>query len=118
MVQMSGVPFGPLVGIYYDNPQDTPLDQLRAHAGREIRGDQVPEGMEAVEIDGGPVAVLTHVGHFSGLPAAWHYMFAVALPERGLEIRPGLMFERYTNKGPDAPVEKVVTEICVPVTPS
>ncbi|MEM9798481.1 MAG: AraC family transcriptional regulator [Pseudomonadota bacterium] len=115
MLREREVPTGPSIGIYYDNPQETPLDQLRAHAGRTIVDSDVPEEMDRVVIPAGRHAILTHVGPFDGLPAAWHYMFEVALPERGLRMREGLTFERYLNNVADTPIEKVVTEVCVPV---
>ena len=89
------------------------MDDLRSHAGQVA--DRVPDGMERIDIPGGRTAVLTHVGPFSGLPAAWHFLYTIALPERGLAPADGTPFERYPDDLATTPIEKVVTEICVPV---
>ncbi|MEM7488748.1 MAG: AraC family transcriptional regulator [Pseudomonadota bacterium] len=109
----AGIAGGAAIGIYHDNPQEVAVDDLRSHAGQVA--ETVPDGMERVDIPGGRYAVLTHVGPFSGLPAAWHFLYTVALPERNLAPADGTPFERYPDDMATTPIEKVVTEICVPV---
>ncbi|WP_220747203.1 MULTISPECIES: GyrI-like domain-containing protein [Jannaschia] len=116
MLTASGQPTGDSIGIYYDSPQDTAVEDLRSHAGRVVLSGEVPPAMERVDVEGGDFAVLTHVGPYLGLPAAWHYMFNVALSERNLVPRAGIPFERYLNNVRTTPVEDLVTEVCVPVT--
>jgi len=52
---------GPPIGLYYDNPTETPPEKLRAEACVPIYGDVRPEGPYKVKVlSGGLVAVTAH----------------------------------------------------------
>ena len=54
---------GPPIGLYYDNPTETPPEKLRAEACVPIYGDVRPEGPYKVKVlSGGLVAVTVHQG--------------------------------------------------------
>jgi AraC family transcriptional regulator len=107
---------GPTVAIYYDDPSAVPVADLRAHAGLEIAdAADLPEGIDPVILPGGRHAVLRLTGPYSGLPAAWAWLYGVWLPGSGEEPAERAPFEVYLN-GPDhTPAEELVTEVCVPL---
>ncbi|MBF9034847.1 helix-turn-helix domain-containing protein [Rhodobacterales bacterium HKCCE2091] len=107
---------GPSVGIYYDDPSETPVEDLRSHAGQRIRAElEVPEGLDRLVLPGGRFLVVTSKGPFTRLPEAWSYLYSRALPESGLDFREGLPFEKYVTNSWDTKPEDAVTEIWMPV---
>ncbi len=106
---------GPVVGIYFDSPDEVPEDQLRSYAGAEFHGDGTPDGMEDVQIAGGKTAVLTYKGPYSGLEAAYHSLFGNWLPESGEEPADQPCYEIYLNDPRDTAPEDLLTEICLPL---
>ncbi len=106
---------GPCYGLYYDDPAETPVAELRAHAGQQIAATAtLPADLDRVVIPGGRFLVVTCIGPFSKLPEAWAWAYARALPEAGLDPRDAVPFERYVSMDGAAP-EDSVTEIWVPV---
>lgn len=106
---------GPAYAIYYDMPGITPDDQLRAHAGVEIRpGGALPEGLDRVAVGGGRVAVLTHRGPYSGIAGAWDaaYRWLGSSAEDASDAPP---YERYLNDMETTAPEDLLTEICIPL---
>ncbi|WP_425083943.1 AraC family transcriptional regulator [Ruegeria profundi] len=106
---------GPVVGIYFDSPDEVPEDQLRSYAGAEFRGEGTPDGMEDVQIAGGKTAVLTYKGPYSGLEAAYHSLFGNWLPESGEEPADQPCYEIYLNDPRETAPEDLLTEICLPL---
>ncbi|WP_299083682.1 GyrI-like domain-containing protein [uncultured Ruegeria sp.] len=106
---------GPVIGLYLDSPDTVPEDQLRSFAGAEYRGDQTPEGMDDLKIQGGKTAVLTFKGPYSGLHAAYHSLFGNWLPESGEEPADQPCYEIYLNDPRETPPEELLTEICLPL---
>lgn len=64
-----------MAGAHYDDPQVTPTDDLRSHAGVLSEGEMVPEGLEDVKLDGGRYAVLHFKGTYAGLGEAYQYLY-------------------------------------------
>lgn len=107
---------GPSFGIYYDDPSETPVEELRSHAGQRLAaGSQIPDGFDRVVLAGGKFLVLTSKGPYSKLPEAWAFLYARALPEGGHQFREGLPYERYVSNAWDTKPEDLITEIWVPV---
>jgi len=106
---------GPAIGIYMDSPDTVPVEDLRSYAGAEYRGDDTPEGMEAVQIPGGKTAVLTFKGPYSGLEAAYHSLFGNWLPDSGEEPADQPCYEIYLNDPRETAPEELLTEICLPL---
>ena len=108
---------GPSFGVYYDDPSEVPVEELRSHACQRLApGTEIPEGMDRVVLPAGKHLVLTCKGPYSKLPEAWQYhSYARALPESGEQFREGLPFERYVTNVWDTKPEDLVTEIWVPI---
>lgn len=108
---------GLMVGVYYDDPSATPLPDLRSHAGT-IVGEEVPlvAPLEQVRLPAGRHAVLTFTGPYAGLPAAYDQLYGIWLPDSGEKPADTPPFEVYLNSPMDTPQEKLVTEICMPLS--
>jgi AraC family transcriptional regulator len=107
---------GPAVGLYYDDPSSVPAAELRAHAGMEVTGDgPLPEGFDAVVVPGGRHAILTLKGPYTGIPAAWSWLYGEWFPASGEEPADRAPFEVYRNGPADTEPADLLTEICVPL---
>ena len=105
-----------MVGVYYDDPSSVKPADLRSHAGVAV-GDAapLPEGLEEVRLPGGKTAVLRFKGHYSGLPAAYDYLYGVWLPQSGQDAADSPPCEFYVNSPMDTAVEDLLTDISVPL---
>lgn len=107
---------GSMLGVYYDDPSAVKPEVLRSHAGLVFdKGQPMPEGFDAVQLPGGTTAVLRFRGHYSGLPAAYDYLYGQWLPASGQEADDSPVFEIYINTPMDTKPEDLLTDICVPL---
>jgi AraC family transcriptional regulator len=107
-----------VLAVYYDNPDVTPVDQLRADAcvtvpertktKRDIGTMRIPGGLFAVayvEID--PVQY----------GEAWDRLMTDWMPESGYQPDGRLCYELYLNDPEKDPEGKHIVEICEPIRP-
>ena len=105
-----------MVGISYDDPDATPEADLRSHAGVIVADDFPMEGpLEEVHLDGGRHAILTLTGPYSGLAAAYRYLYGDWLAQSGEEAADRPSFEVYLNSPRDTAPQDLKTEICLPL---
>lgn len=105
-----------MAGIYYDDPSTTPEADLRSHAGVVVAEDlPVPEGLEEVTLGASRTARLRLKGPYSGLPAAYDYLYGDWLPKSGEEPADAPAYEIYLNNPMDTTPEDLVTDIHVPL---
>lgn len=111
--------FGPgtlMLGVYHDDPQETPPEKCRAHAGVTIAdGRPLPPGFEEVRVAPGEYAVGVHRGHYRGLERAYLWLMGQWIPSQQREIGDGPAYEIYRNTPRDTREEDLMTEICVPL---
>jgi len=105
------------IGIYYDDPEATPADELRSDAGTIVPDDFVTDDprVHIVDVAGGTYAVGLHAGPYDGLPNAWGEMVGKWLPASGYSFGASPGFELYLNDCTKVPPDELRTEICVPV---
>jgi AraC family transcriptional regulator len=105
------------IGIYYDDPDATPADQLRAHAGLTVPPTftAVPDGFELLELPAGLCAVGVHRGPYSRLLESYRWLFGQWLPASGKEAGNHPPREIYVNDPATTAPEDLVTHICVPL---
>jgi AraC family transcriptional regulator len=105
-----------MIGVYYDDPSVVGPADLRSHACFVVGEDVAcPEGLEEVRTAGGRMAVLRFKGHYSGLPAAYDYLYGHWLAASGSEPADAPSFELYVNSPMDTRPEDLLTDICVPL---
>lgn len=103
-----------MAGVYYDDPSEVAEADLRSFAGFILKdGLPVPDGLEHCDYPAGRVAVLTHVGPYSSMAEAYHYMYGRWLPESGGEAADAAPYEVYLNAPSETPSDELKTQLCV-----
>jgi len=106
-----------MLGIYYDDPSVVPAEQLRSRAAVAASGTEtVAAPLEKMVLPAGPVAVLHHKGPYSGLMAAYTWLYGEWLPDSGHTPADTPSYEEYLNSPQDTPPEDLLTDIHVPLT--
>lgn len=105
-----------MVGIYYDDPMATPVDELRSCAGVFVdEGFDFVPPLEKQVLEAGSYAALLHKGPYSDLPAAYDWFYSVWLKGNGHTLRPQPPYEVYLNNPREVAPSELLTEIFVPV---
>ncbi len=68
-----------------------------------------------MHLPGGETAVLRFKGHYSGLPAAYDYLYGTWLPQSGHDAADSPPYEFYVNSPMDTAPEDLLTDISVPL---
>lgn len=101
------------IGVGHDDPNVTPPEQCTYDACLALAGEVAPDDEVGVQtLPGGRYAILTLVGSYAQLPAAYDHLRA-AHPEGMSDARPA--FERYLSMPGDVPEAELRTEVCMPV---
>lgn len=106
---------GPMLGVYFDDPEATAEPELRSFAGVDWRGDNIPEGLEGLAINSGRVAVLTHKGPYATLKAGYDALYGGWLPTSGETPADAPCFEVYLNDPRSTDPDDLLTEIYMPI---
>ncbi|QPM91161.1 AraC family transcriptional regulator [Pseudooceanicola algae] len=108
---------GAMVGIFYDDPSVVAEDDLRSFAAYELTEDiPLPDVLEIREMPAGDAAVLAFSGSYSGLPAAYQYLYGTWLPASGRAPDSAPSYEVYLNSPLDTAPGDLRTEIFLPLT--
>lgn len=112
------------IGIYYDDPDATPVEQLRSHAtltlpanvgAAEIEQMQPPEGFELLDLPGGEYAIGIHRGPYDRLHDSYRWLFGQWLPSTDREAANQPCHEIYVNDPATTAPADLITHICVPL---
>lgn len=105
-----------MVGVYYDDPAATPVDELRCHAGIIVdEGFEIPEDLEELRLRGGRYAVMAHKGPYATLHKAYDALFQEWLPSSGVVPADLPVYENYLNDPSNTPAPELRTDICLPL---
>lgn len=108
-------PGASFIGIYHDDPQETPVDQLRSDACVTV-----PEGTEAEgevqigDIPAGLYAVMRGETKPEGIPGLWSEMLAW-MQEQGYDWDTRPCYEIYLNDPETHPEKKLIMDVCGPI---
>jgi AraC family transcriptional regulator len=86
----------PLYGVCPDDPEVTPVEQLRFDAGAAL-GGVVPRGLERAVIPAGRWAVALHVGPYERLHETYLDLIGRWAPTSGEALAPEAVVEHYLN---------------------
>jgi AraC family transcriptional regulator len=107
-----------MVGLYYNDPNDTPPEKLQSDAGILLAQNvALPPGLTEKVIPPGMYATTVHAGPYTGLPDAWRQLMSEWLPASGYRTKPGMSYELYLNDKMDVPPEELRTELRISVEP-
>lgn len=102
------------VGIYYDNPAETPATDLRSDAAMIVPEDfPITPPLRDIRLPANRTAVLHHQGPYATLPAAYDQIFCNWLPASGEEPGDIPAYEIYLNNPRDTAPEALRTDICI-----
>jgi AraC family transcriptional regulator len=109
-------PQAAMLGLFHDDPDSTPPEQLRSDAAIVVPPD-IPLPPELVEqkIPGGRYATTLHVGPYELLGDTWTRFMGEWLPASGHRLGPGVSYEIYVNNPTNARPEELETELYVPI---
>jgi AraC family transcriptional regulator len=111
-----GRPEAAMLGIYYDDPETTPPEQLRSDAAFVVPADaRLPEGVTEKRLPAGRYAHITHVGPYTQLGDAWSRLMGEWLPRSGHRVGEGSSYEIYRNNPGNAPPDQLRTELYLPL---
>ena len=107
-----------VLAIYYDNPDITPVDRLRADACITVpEGTRVKRDIGTMTIPGGTFAVAYAEIDVSQYGEAWDRLMTDWLPESGFQPDARLCYELYLSTPRDGKAGKHIVEICEPIRP-
>ncbi|ABC91101.1 probable transcriptional regulator protein, AraC family [Rhizobium etli CFN 42] len=105
-----------MIGVYLDDPDIVPAEQLRSIACVTGSADVPAEApFERRRIDGGTYAVLRHKGPYADMHTAYQWLYGEWLPKSGRQLKDSVMFEEYLNNPRDVPPTELLTEIHMPL---
>ncbi|MBB2672271.1 UNVERIFIED_ORG: AraC family transcriptional regulator [Rhizobium esperanzae] len=105
-----------MIGVYLDDPDIVPAEQLRSIACVTSSADVPAEApFERRRVDGGTYAVLRHKGPYADMHKAYQWLYAEWLPKSGRQLKDSVMFEEYLNNPRDVPPTELLTEIHMPL---
>ena len=104
-----------MLGIYYDDPRQTPTDQLRSDAAVTIpESSELPAGLTEQRTTAGRYARATLIGPYEQLPHAWAE-FSASLGASGHQLREGPGFEVYRSDMSNTPADQLRTDLYMPI---
>jgi AraC family transcriptional regulator len=107
------------LGIYYDDPEVTPVESLRSHACVSVPSTfaSAPDGFELLDLPEGEVAIGVHRGPYEKLTESYRWLFGEWLPSSGREAADRPCYEIYVNDPRTSAPEDLVTQIVIPLVP-
>lgn len=111
-----GIPMNVMIGVYFDNPDEVPADQLRSKAGLIVDPDFEGEigDLHFWSPEPGEYVVAKYVGPYDKMFPAWMELMNEIVPGMGREHSPKPGLEFYLHHDEENP-ENCVTELWAPV---
>ena len=105
-----------MVAVYFDDPAVVDARKLRGLAAICVEpGTQVPPGFEVLDLDAGRYAVARVTGPYTGLAAAYDWLYGTWLAQSGEVPRDCPCYEVYVNNPADTPPQDLITDIYLPL---
>ena len=119
--EANGVRTHRVIGIYYDNPDHVPANQLNSAACLEVStGFQIPDrsglNLEQATIRGGEYATLRFTGPYDELGPVWTEFTTYIENDLNRTIRDDQpAFEVYVNDASETPADQLITDLYMPL---
>lgn len=119
-VTSNGISVKRTIGIYWDNPDYTPAQNLRSAACVEVPiGFQLSNSgglpLEVDQIPAGQYATTKYVGPYKGLERVWSEFTEYIMGTLGRTISDNPAFEVYVNDASETPPSQLITELYMPL---
>lgn len=100
--------------IYMNSPGETPEEELHSELCMAVNDDyEAPEPYHTGQFPQGKFAVVTYVGPYEGLGEAWPAAWQIVMENYTCRSAP--CFDIYRDNPNEVPLEKLRTEIWIPV---
>jgi AraC family transcriptional regulator len=107
-----------VLAIYHDNPDVTPVDQLRAEACVTVpEGTRTKRDIGTMTVPGGLFAVAYVEIDPTQYGEAWDRLIGEWMPQSGYQPDDRMCYELYLNDPEKHPEGKHIVEICEPIRP-
>ena len=105
-----------MIGIGYDDPDNTPPAEIRYDAAVTVADDfEAFDEITIREIAGGRYAVTTHEGPYNQLKSTYRELFGTWVPQSGHELANAPCFEIYLNDPTATDPADLLTDIYLPL---
>ncbi len=105
-----------MAAVYYDDPTSMEPSSLRSFAGIVVEDDvTVPSDLREEHVPEHRCAVLRLKGPYSGLQAAYDYLYGTWFAQQGEEPADAAPYELYQNTPMDTAPADLITDICAPL---
>jgi AraC family transcriptional regulator len=105
------------IGIYRDDPESVPAEELRSAACITVPDGWAPSAeLKEGHIDGGPYARIVHTGPYAGLETAYDWLYRTWLPTSPHEPRDLPCIEEYLNDPRQVSAKDLETAVMMPLT--
>jgi AraC family transcriptional regulator len=105
-----------MIGLYHDDPETTPPEELRSDAGITVTADMnVPGELQLQTLPAGRYARAIHRGGYEHLGDTWAQLLGEWLPAHGHRLAATPSYELYRNTPMDTSKDQLVTEIYIPL---
>lgn len=106
-----------MLGLYFHDPSAVDEPKLQSIAAVVMDGPvDLPDGCISVDVPAARHAVMTFWGHYSGLNAAYGWLYGTWLPRHDVIPADRPVMELYLNSPRDVPPDELLTEIHLPLT--
>lgn len=108
---------GAMLAVYKSDPAVVAPADLRGFAGVWIDGDvALPKGFKTLTLGAGRSAKMRMKGPYTGLPAAYDWLFGTWLVQSGEALRDEPHCELYVNTPTDTAPDDLLTDIYLPLS--
>lgn len=105
-----------MIGVFYDDPDLAPVDDLRSRACSPIPDDlALAPSLEEAVLRGGLYARLRYQGPYADMKDAYRWLLGVWLPQSGHEPDDAPVFEDYLNSPQHVTPNELLTDIHLPL---
>ena len=105
-----------MMAVFFDDPDTTPVEQLRSAACSPITGDvALAAPLECLELFQGNYAKLLYTGPYADMKDAYRWLYGTWLPNSGYDAADAPGVELYLNNPQDVPPSKLQTLMCLPL---
>jgi AraC family transcriptional regulator len=108
-----------LVGIYHDDPTNSPEDKLRSDAAITIPAKtKLASGLTELAVPAGRYAHARHIGPYAGLGEVWKGLRSEWAPQNKEKPGTGPNYEIYRNTPMNAKPADLITDVYLPLAKS
>ncbi len=105
-----------MMAVFLDDPDTTPVDQLRSCACSPIgRDTELAPPLERLDIFQGNYAKLLYTGPYADMKDAYRWLYGTWLPNSNYEVADAPGVELYLNNPQEVPASELQSLLCLPL---